>query len=380
MKPSVDRADSTEARRRRGYDSDIADQRRVWTAPVRFSVLGTTVITTAFLLLMALSGEQDPIPLLGMGAALTFVAFFGDWAIRDGLRNLQNRRDAERAGVHDVRPLLERQSLLARPPADMDRDLGWFGYAISIVILWALLGAVTLVGRPRSLDFDVSAVVGFGVLMTLLLLLQPVLEPRRTRRPAKAEYGIRHSQLHAEDFPRFAAALELLAIAGGELPAKMQFRIWSGEGCNALIRFEAGAPALYLSRGMLGSFTPNELLAVVTHMIARTRFLPRKRDHKVPSIRTSGVRYADLEALKLTRDPTALIGAIEKARDGTRGRWVGWTIPSVLGPPRPYALFAEDDTNVVESSGGRIERVDRLGAIRRHVREAPTVAPEPRPQ
>jgi len=145
---------------------------------------------------------------------------------------------------------------------------------------------------------------------------------------------------------------------------------WDGDTARAvrgpLDARPGDQPMIAFTRGMLGAFNTEELLAVVAQLVARasvSRGLTKAMDN--------GVREADSRALLLTHNHVALLSAVEKSY-GKRP-----TPPPGLGQVR----FADADIRArkVTTKGrrSRWETGDRIGELRGHLGPAGLDVPEP---
>ena len=162
------------------------------------------------------------------------------------------------------------------------------------------------------------------------------------------------------DFPSLDSALEMLQVASGEkvyphferLPESVY-----GERIDACVRLDGDNPILCFTPAMLETFGPEQLLAVIAHLLARVQLMR----HPVGGT-CDGVREADARALLLTRDHVALLRALEACRTGAI---------QIATPGDREAWFSEDEATPEEwDDTGQVvswRRIDRVEELREHL-------------
>jgi hypothetical protein len=260
-----------------------------------------------------------------------------------------------------------------------------------VVAFWALVGLLVVApiiwmvvqslgsGDRQEMEFAVF----IAVMLTLVVLSRTVVQrlmgraartkssvrlPARTRWPALDQaldaYAIR------TDAGRPKATLMPRSAAGEQIDAEL---VYAGElvpGAPSLpLRgpldaLPGDAPMLSFTEAMLDSYTADELLAVIAHLLARADIV-REGTTRFGN----GAREADSRALLLTHDHAALLRALQKC-----------TKSAVTRPPgMGIVLFSDADLQArtrFKEDQPDWDSHDRIAELRAHLMAAGLDVPE----
>ena len=278
----------------------------------------------------------------------------------------------------DREPLYQRLERLTRNRRLYVASLWAIGAVVVAVPVAIMVWTGVQFGNPFVSGFAayIAVVLGGGLLIRRSLERRFGREQRtrtatrlssKTRWPALnralSDYAVRAGvePPRVSYYPRAASGDEIdaeLAFAGDPEPGGSRWTYRS-----VLEALPGDSPAIAFSEAMLDTYSAEELLAVVAHLMARAAILRKG------VAGSNGAREADSQALLLTHDHVSLLRALEKCTK------FGYTRPPGFG----FVHFSDADLHVrttLEEDQPEWVSHDRIAELRSHLMAAGLDVPE----